>query len=181
MRETACAFTGHRPKSFPWKYDEEDKRCAALKAALAEQIEKLAEAGVTDFYSGMALGVDTWAAMAVLTLREKNPAVKLHCILPCEGQEVKWALPAQAHYKHILNKADSVEYVSRIYHKKCMLERNQRLVDSAAFLIAVYNGEKRGGTAATVRYGQKAGRKIICIDPETRLVFKWEPTLETTL
>ena len=51
-----------------------------------------------------------------------------------------------------------------------MLERNQRLVDSAAFLLAVYNGEKRGGTAATVRYAQKAGREIIVIDPITQLI-----------
>ena len=48
-----------------------------------------------------------------------------------------------------------------------MLERNQRLIDSAGFLLAVYNGEKRGGTAATVRYAQKADREIIVIDPIT--------------
>lgn len=79
-----CAFTGHRPKKFPWKYDEKDERCTMLKAVLIEQIEKLTAAGVTDYYTGMALGVDTWAAMAVLALRERNRTVKLHCILPCE-------------------------------------------------------------------------------------------------
>lgn len=165
-----CAFTGHRPAKLPWKYDEEDNRCVALKAVLAEQIEKLAEAGVTDFYSGMALGVDVWSAMAVLALREKNPTVKLHCVLPCEGQEIKWTVPAQERYKQILSEADYVDYVSRAYHKGCMLERNHRLVDSAAFLLAVYNGEKRGGTAATVRYAQKAGREIIRIDPKTLVI-----------
>lgn len=165
-----CAFTGHRPAKLPWKYDEEDNRCVALRAVLAEQIEKLAEAGVTDFYSGMALGVDVWSAMAVLALRERNPAVKLHCVLPCEGQEAKWTVPAQVRYKQILSEADYVDYVSRAYHKGCMLERNHRLVDSAAFLLAVYNGEKRGGTAATVRYAQKAGREIIRIDPKTLVV-----------
>lgn len=120
---------------------------------------------MTDFFSGMALGTDTWTAMAVLNLRERNPAIRLHCVLPCEEQEIKWTIPAQVRYKHILSEADSVEYVSRAYHKKCMLERNQRLVDLAAFLLAVYNGEKRGGTAATVRYAQKVGREIIVIDP----------------
>ena len=72
-----------------------------------------------------------------------------------------------------------MEYVKQLYDRKCMLERNQRLVDSAGILLAVYNGEKRGGTAATVRYAQKAGREIIYINPETRLVFKWGPTQET--
>ena len=44
--QKCCAFTGHRPKKFPWKYDEKDKRCTALKAVLTEQIGKLAAAGV---------------------------------------------------------------------------------------------------------------------------------------
>ena len=56
MDKTACAFTGHRPHKFPWKGDEADLRCVALKAVLAEQVEKLVAAGVTDFYSGMADG-----------------------------------------------------------------------------------------------------------------------------
>jgi len=50
-----------------------DPRCAALKAVLSGQIEALAEAGVTQFLSGMAEAVDTWAALSVLDLREKNP------------------------------------------------------------------------------------------------------------
>lgn len=32
MDKTACAFTGHRPHKFPWKGDEADLRCVALKA-----------------------------------------------------------------------------------------------------------------------------------------------------
>lgn len=40
-------------------------------------------------------------------------------------------------------------------------------VGKAGILLAVYNGERRGGTAATVRYAQKAGREIIMIDPLT--------------
>lgn len=163
-----CAFTGHRPAKLPWKYNERDKRCVELRGVLTNQIKMLIAVGVTDFFTGMALGTDTWAAMAVLDLREQNPAIRLRCVLPCEGQDIKWTVPAQERYKYILSKADSIEYMSRVYHEKCMLERNRRLVDSAAFLLAVYNGEKRGGTAATVRYAQKVGRKIIVIDPITR-------------
>ena len=36
MIETACAFTGHRPKSFPWKYNETAPDCVLLKEVLAE-------------------------------------------------------------------------------------------------------------------------------------------------
>ncbi|MCI8677851.1 MAG: DUF1273 domain-containing protein [Lawsonibacter sp.] len=68
-------------------------------------------------------------------------------------------------YRSILDRADSIVYVSRTYYKNCMLDRNRFLVDHAAALLAVYNGERRGGTAATVRYAQKMGREIIVIDP----------------
>ena len=162
-----CAFTGHRPYKFPWRYDETDSRCVALKAVLAEQIAALAARGFTQFLSGMAEGTDAWCAQAVLALRKKNPAVKLHCILPCTTQSEKWAASSRALYRSILEQADSVVYVSRDYHKDCMLERNRFLVDHAAVLLAVYNGERRGGTAATVRYARKKNREIWTIDPNT--------------
>ena len=73
MIERCCAFTGHRPRKFPWGDNETDARCIALKKALAEEIAKLVDAGYTDFLSGMAEGTDAWAALAVLTLKKENP------------------------------------------------------------------------------------------------------------
>ena len=168
MVNIACAFTGHRPKKLPWRYDETDSRCVALKEELTGQITKLAEAGVTDFFSGMAEGTDVYCAQIVLDLRKKNPALNLHCVLPCEGQADSWSDSAQERYHTIVGQADFVDYVSRKYYDGCMLARNRRLVDQAGILLAVYNGERRGGTAATVRYARKAGREIIMIDPFTQ-------------
>lgn len=112
---------------------------------------------------GFTKGVDTWAALAVLALREKNPALKLHCILPCREQADKWSASARECYRIILEQADSIVYVNRVYRKNCMLERNRFLVDHADLLLAVYNGEQRGGTAATVRYARKTGKKIVAL------------------
>ena len=170
MLGKCCAITGHRPQKFPWKYDETDSRCVALKAVLADQIIALVDDGFTQFLSGMAEATDTWFSLVVLSLREQNPAIKLHCILPCKEQADKWAASSRDLYYSILDRADSLVYVSRAYHKNCMLERNRFLVDHAAALLAVYNGERRGGTAATLRYAQKMGREIIVIDPLTRLI-----------
>ena len=170
MMNKVCAFTGHRPSKLPWRYDETDSRCVALKTVLTEQITALIEAGVTQFLSGMAEGTDIFCSEIVLALREKNPKIKLHCILPCTAQAEKWSVSSQELYRSILGRADSVVYVSRDYHEKCMLDRNRFLVNHAAALLAVYNGERRGGTAATLRYAQKMGREIIVIDPITRLI-----------
>ena len=169
-QKISCAFTGHRPNKFPWRYDETDSRCVALKRAMTEQITALAEAGVTDYYSGGADGTDCWASLIVLALREKNPALKLHCVLPHQGQADKWSDSAQERYHSILKQADSVEYVSRAYYDGCMIDRNHRLVDSAGLLLAVYSGARRSGTGATVNYARKMGREIIVIDPLTRSV-----------
>ena len=86
-----CAFTGYRPRRFPWGYDETDSRCAALKAELSTQIAELADGGVTGFLSGMALATDTWAAMAVLELREKKSRAEtpLHPPLQRAGGQVE--------------------------------------------------------------------------------------------
>jgi len=35
---------------------------------------------------------------------------------------------------------------------------------------AVYNGERRGGTAATLRYAKKLGRELIVIHPLSLLI-----------
>ena len=163
--KNSCAFSGHRPKKFPWGYDEADSRCVELKAVLKREIQKLVGAGVTDFYTGMAEGTDTWAALIVLELRKTNPALKLHCVVPFKGQADRWTSSARRHYKRILRRADTVTYISEDYHDGCMMERNRYMVDHAAYLLAVYNGEWRGGTAATVRYARKLGREIVVIDP----------------
>ncbi len=171
----SCAFTGHRPHKFPWKDNEADPRCIALKETLAKQIATLAGAGVTEYFTGGADGVDCWAAEIVLTMREKNPALKLRCVLPHEGQADRWSDSAQERYHSILERADSVDYVSRQYYDGCMIDRNHRLVESAGLLLAVFNGVRRSGTGATVNYARKMGKEIIVIDPIT-----WQVTHEKT-
>ena len=45
-----CAFTGHRPQSLPFGFDESDKRCTSLKSVMRDQIVTLIEnEGVTHF------------------------------------------------------------------------------------------------------------------------------------
>lgn len=166
----SCAFTGHRPKSFPWKYDESADACLRLKEILTREIAKLIDCGVTDFYSGVAEGVDTWAAEIVFGFREKYPALKVHCVLPCRSQAVQWTSAAQERHQQIKERADTVICLSEQFYKGCALDRNKYMVDHADIILAVYNGSRRSGTAMTVRYAKKLGREIIIIDPKTRLI-----------
>ena len=82
-----CAFTGHRPKGLG--YPESDGRCAALKEKLRSLIVKLMEEeGVTHFISGMAQGVDMYAAEIVLELKKQHPQITLECAIPYERHGV---------------------------------------------------------------------------------------------
>lgn len=170
MEYKTCSFTGHRPQKLPWRYNESCSDCIRLKEVLTVQISQLVALGVTDYFSGMAEGTDMFCSEIVLAQHMENPALRLHCILPHEGQADKWSQLAQERYHSILAKADSVEYVSRGYYDGCMIDRNHRLVDSTDLLLAVYNGVRRSGTGATVNYARKMGRKIILIDPVTRSI-----------
>ena len=120
----------------------------------------------------MAQGTDLWCSEIVLGLKKKNPALRLHCILPCKGQESKWTASAQERYHAILAQANEVVYVEQEYDKDCMLKRNRYLVDHSSFLLAVYNGTQRSGTGATVRYAQQMGKIICVLNPITRTITK---------
>lgn len=163
----SCAFTGHRPHKLPWMHNEKDPRLAALISGIKNQVAKLTAEGITDYYSGMAEGVDLWAASAVLELKESNPTVRLHCIVPYRAQPDKWGADTQTTYREIIAKADETRKLSRDYYDRCLLDRNRYTVDQAGTLLAVYNGEYRGGTAATIRYARKLDRRIIVLDPAT--------------
>lgn len=120
--------------------------------------------------SGMAQGTDLWCSEIVLGHKKKNPALRLHCVLPCKGQESKWIASAQERYHAILAQANEVIYVGQEYSRDCMLKRNRYLVDYSSFLLAVYNGTQRSGTGATVRYALKQGQEVIIIDPISRVI-----------
>ena len=66
-----CCFTGHRPKSLPFGYDEQNPQCIRMRFLIWNLLNKLiTEKGVTHFISGMALGIDQICAEVVPYLRE---------------------------------------------------------------------------------------------------------------
>ena len=164
----SCAFTGHRPARFSFGYDESHGKCLALKKALREQIEALVADGVTDFYTGMALGVDQWAASVVLAVKKENPAVRLIAVLPYEGQANGWKADQRERYFETLGACDEAVTLQTRYTPSCMFERNRYLVDHAEHLLAVYDGGEKGGTAYTVKYAKQKKRSIVIIEPDTR-------------
>ena len=163
----SCAFTGHRPASFSFGYNENDERCLQIKQLMLERINLLIETGVTDFYSGMALAVDQWAAEIILQIKKVHPNIRLIAVLPCETQAYRWSFEQQERYSHILARCDEVITLNPYYTRSCMFERNRYLIDHVEYLLAVYDGKPTGGTAYTVKYAKKQKKIIIGIHPNT--------------
>ncbi|MBR3941729.1 MAG: DUF1273 family protein [Clostridia bacterium] len=161
---TVC-FTGHRPQSLPFGFDETHPDCVNLKNRLSDEIGKLIAQGATTFYTGMAQGIDTFAAEAVLQYKKTNPAIRLIAAIPCPDQAIKWRLSDQKRYNSILAQCDQKVLVSPNYHRGCMHQRNRFMVDNAHVLIAVYDGTSKGGTAYTVNYAKEKGLTVIELIP----------------
>lgn len=178
LDQGACAFTGHRPAHFSFGYQEDHPDCVRIKNAIGLAISALAEEGVTTFISGMAQGVDLWAAREVLRQREKREALRLIAVQPYTGQADRWPESFRDAYNEILMASDERLCLHPAYTPSCMMERNRWMVDHAEILLAVYDGSASGGTAATVRYAQSKKREIWLLDPKTLLLAQLKPPEE---
>ena len=154
---TSCCFTGHRPDklSAHWHGERSPERLL-LRDAVAAAVRD----GCTVFYSGMALGADTLAAEEVLRLRDGGAAVKLFGAIPYPEQPNGWSEVDRERYKALLSRLDGQILIAPEYRTGCLQQRNHYMVDNTEAVIALYNGASSGGTAGTIAYARKCGRKI---------------------
>lgn len=150
------AATGHRPQHLSledgyWLQTEFDRLVDKLNPSLG--------------ISGMALGVDTWWAVACL-----SHDVPLHCYIPFKGQEVKWRKDDRLFYEQILAEATEVKYFGEAYNVRLFHVRDRAMVDDSNILVAGWNGKQAGGTFATREYAVKLDRPIVTVDPARRTV-----------
>ena len=155
------SFTGHRPEKLPF-FGEDDPLCVELKERIFKEISALADDGATEFYSGMARGVDTWCAEAVLRLKSERDGIKLIAVIPCPEQDSRWNADSKQRRRRILEQCDRQITVSPKYTRDCMHKRDRVIVDMCDVLLAVYDG-KDGGTKYTVDYAKKKGRKTVIL------------------
>ena len=159
-----CCCAGHRPKGFPFEYGFDKPKHTAYLKTLEEKIKfAITEYGITNFISGMALGVDLDFAETVVKLKNDFP-ITLECAIPCPNQTLNWYDKDKLRYDSILKRADNVKLVSERYTAECMLKRNRYMVDKSELIIAVFNGIKKGGTWYTINYAKKENKVIVLIE-----------------
>ena len=150
-RKHRVCFTGHRPEKLT------RHECQVIRG-LEAAIKKAIADGHNVFISGMAPGVDIWAAEIVLRLRDKGADTKLICAIPFEGFEKRWP-EWEGRYNAIMEKADLVRFICKGNVRGSHQIRNEWMVNHSARVIAVFSGEK-SGTKNTIDYANRVGVEI---------------------
>lgn len=161
-KDLCCCFSGYRPEKFGFELSDKDRSYVEFTAKLYEKIVDVAEAGVTTFFTGMAMGFDILAAEAVLDIMRLRPELCLRLIACVPYIEQASGFPPEwkERYDRILEECDKVVLLSDKYFKGCFQVRNRYMVDNSDFVIAYYDGSP-GGTRDTVKYAGKKGKSVI--------------------
>lgn len=152
LRKHRCCFTGHRPEKLNMSKE-------ALTPKLRIAVYHAFQNGYTTFITGMAPGMDIWAAEIVFELKKTHPSVKLIAAVPYPKFGKTRDYQYNLAYKRILEKADLVKYISSGYYEGVFQKRNIWMVDHSSFVIAVCHKEDGeiipSGTKNTVDYALK--------------------------
>ena len=151
------SFCGHRPdKLLGYKLPN-----PTYKHVYAKIENALKELKPEKVISGMALGVDQWAAVIAYRLN-----IPFLAAIPFEGQETAWPAESQKAF-NLLRKVASEEVIVSPggYASNKMQIRNEWMVNHCDMLIAVYNGDKSGGTYNCISYAKTLKKEIYLIEP----------------
>ena len=65
-----------------------------------------------------------------------------------------------------MDQCDYETLIQHHYDRFCMMRRNRYMVDRSACIIALYNGEPKGGTAQTLAYALRKKLETHILNPE---------------
>lgn len=148
-------ITGHRPQHLPCGFSDNHPVRRYIELSIERHLraceKKYGEKPT--LITGMALGVDQWAAEVCLRLGYPYIAY-----IPCKGQESRWSKPQQAKYAALFNAAFDVVHVhTGNYYDGCMTWRNEAMVNTLMpgmwyekhgdHVLALWTGKETGGTA----------------------------------
>ena len=156
-RNLSVSFTGHRTDKLPWGEFEDDEECLRFKKRLEAQIIRAYNEGARYFLSGMADGVDIYAAEIVLKLSHKLKEMKLVAVFPYGVGSTKRKRRCARHAYRVVS-------LYRDYVPSCYMERNRFLVEQSVRIICGFSGEESSGTAATMRMARRGGIDIVTVD-----------------
>ena len=173
--KTLC-FTGPRPPQLGgYTGAEAQKIQTALFNHLVGVVQRATDKGFTTYISGGAQGTDQIAAEAVIKC--KNTILHQHIQLviarPFPSQHIKWPHYGQKCFFNIIEAADRVIDVSPDPYAPWKMQiRNEWMVNPSEAVVAVWNGQEKGGTWNCIQYAVKKQKDILFVHPTT-LIERW--------
>lgn len=167
-------ITGHRPQKLGKGFNDHKFHRQIKKKILLKMQELPVEVVIT----GMALGVDQWAAEAAIKC-----GIPFVAAVPFKNQDFKWSSKFRQHYAWLLSKAVRTVLVDReegyiceyappdVYSSSKMMTRNRWIIDQLTdqdVLMAVGNLSRESGTwhCVNVAMSQHPGLEIQNLNPE---------------
>lgn len=141
------AGTGHRPNKLGGYTAEVLRRLDTVAEKLLRELQP------TKVLSGMAQGWDIALARAAVKL-----GIPYVAVVPFKGHHILWPQKSRDEYDALLAKASEIVIVSNgplpNYDaiRVAMQKRNEWLVDNSECMLALYNGDKKGGTFNCLEY-----------------------------
>jgi uncharacterized phage-like protein YoqJ len=165
--EHSLCFTGHRPEKLP-----EGEALEALLGALEHAIESAVDLGFDRFYTGLADGIDYYAARYLFGLRSTRP-LRVIGVQPCaDFHEVyRYFGHDTNRLEEMLGQADEVIVLpGNRFDKDVYRARNYYMVEHSSALIAVCDNS-RSGSMQTLRYAKQLGLAYCRLFPSSEAPF----------
>jgi len=126
------------------------------QADIEKKLEKkLIELAPVKTISGLAIGYDSLTCKVCIKLN-----IPFIAAIPFQGQDLRWSDNDKKEYDELLNKAESVVYVSTPGYAKWKYQlRNEYIVDNCDEMIVYWDSNKVGGTFNCIRYAEQVERK----------------------
>ncbi len=138
-KDITCCVTGHR--------DIPENSLESVLDRLRVEIISAIDDGYTHFISGFARGIDLIFASIVAELKAEYD-ISLEAAIPYDGR----MNTPDTEFHALIAHCDRITILSDHYSKKCFAVRNRYMIDRSQRVIAVYDGRRKGGTAATLKY-----------------------------
>lgn len=152
---TIIAGTGHRPNKLEGMGHFEVKRFASmyLSVKLPQRPQGI--------ISGMAVGWDLALAHAALDF-----GIPVMAAIPFDGHDEFWPQVFRDILRSLLARVSKTVVVCdrrnwELTPAYKYQKRNEWMVDNADTVLALWNGDPKGGTANTVRYADKVHKPVV--------------------
>ena len=112
---------------------------------------------IADYVAGLTGG-------KLHTLLNEHRYGTVEAAIPCPSQPEGWPEEEQRRWHDLVDRCDYETVVQDHYDAGCMQRRNRYMVDHAAMLIAVHDGQS-GGTRRTIEYALRRRLDVVILPP----------------